>query len=158
LVSSERRRTLRNGAVLILCAALLLSNAGCHRADGPERIAVFGTVTSESGEPISGTISFLPEAGTAGPSATASLVDGVFAFDTRNGPVAGSYRVLVVRLAAERRHKGAREAPVGQPAAAADEDDLSAAEEEWSFSAEVSVDNAEFDFEVPDDVVESTID
>jgi hypothetical protein len=126
--------------MLLFTTGLVFANAGCQRADEVARIAVFGTVTSESGEPISGTISFLPEAGTDGPAATTSLIDGAFAFDTRNGPVAGKYRVLVVEQATDRKHKG-----TANPA-----QDALASDGEWSFAAEVSLDNVEFEFEVPD--------
>jgi len=130
-------------------------SAGCQRADGPLRIAVFGTVTSESGDPVEGTISFLPTAGTKGPAATASLTDGAFQFDTQNGPVAGQYRVLVVIERADRKHKGAPGPAAQGPApAAAVATDRSAGE--WSFAAEVSRDSFEFDFELSDATPAST--
>jgi hypothetical protein len=95
-------------------------------------------------------ISFLPEAGTTGPAATASLTDGFFKFDATNGPVAGKYRVLVVEDLGE-KYKGASLAePQASAAAATTGHDSSAAEAEWSFDAEVSVDDFEFDFEISD--------
>src|SRR5882757_4136644 len=102
-----RRSVVRNVLTLLPWAGLLFANAGCQRAGDTERIAVFGTVMSESGDPINGMISFLPDAGTSGPAATASLIDGAFAFDTTNGPVAGNYRVLIVRQVSDRKYKGA---------------------------------------------------
>ena len=136
----------------LACGALIVSTFGCQRADGIARIAVSGTVTSGSGEPITGTISFLPKHGTEGPAATASLIDGVFAFHRDNGPVAGEYRVLVVRSAADQKHKG-NPPPAGEdaaPAAAAPAADNLPSDQEWSFDADVSAENFEFDFEVPD--------
>jgi hypothetical protein len=94
-------------------------------------------------------ISFLPEAGTEGPAATASLIDGDYSFDTTNGPVAGRYRVLVVRQMPERKHKGGSESESGGgSAAAASNTSATAASEEWSFHAEVSPEEHEFDFQV----------
>jgi hypothetical protein len=141
----------QNVLTLLLCAGLLFANAGCQPVGDTARIAVFGTVKSESGDPIDGTISFLPEAGTHGPAATASLIDGAFAFDTTNGPVAGNYRVLIVKQVADQKFKGASIPEKGaRPPAAAAGDDCSATDEEWSFAAEVSLDNVEFEFQVLD--------
>jgi hypothetical protein len=141
---SKGRGVSRNALILLACAGLLVADGGCQPADGPARIAVFGTVTSESGDPVSGMISFLPDAGTEGPAATASLIDGVYEFDTQNGPVAGQYRVLVVMQFSDQNFKGAAEleAKGATPAGAHDA--------EWSFTAEVSPDDVEFDFQVPD--------
>jgi hypothetical protein len=137
--------------IWLACGGVFFVNGGCRHADGPPRIAVFGTVTSPSGDPINGMVSFLPEAGTTGPAATASLIDGTFEFDRGNGPVAGKYRVLVVKQSADRKHKGkALPAPEGPAPAAMSQVDRSATDEEWLFDAEVSLDNAEFDFEIPD--------
>ena len=136
----------------LACGALVASTFGCQHADGIGRIAVSGTVRSASGEPITGTISFLPKNGTEGPAATASLIDGVFAFHRDNGPVEGEYRVLVVRSTAEQKHKGSS-SPAGAdsaPAAAAPRDDDLPSDQEWSFDADVSAENFEFEFEVPD--------
>jgi hypothetical protein len=136
----KRRRILKDVSIWLACAALVVGS-GCQRADGLARLAVFGTVTSPSDVPINGMISFLPEAGTSGPAATASLVDGVFRFDTNNGPVAGKYRVLVVKSVPDRKQKGASEAPQGAGPPPV---------EEWSFTADVSPGKIEFDFPVPD--------
>jgi len=119
--------------------------------DGPARIAVFGTVTSEEGEPVSGMISFLPQSGTEGPAATTSLIDGVYKFSTTNGPVAGEYRVLVVKQSADQQFKGApTSAGDGTSLSGAPSGDQPAASEEWSFTASVSTEDVEFDFQVPD--------
>jgi hypothetical protein len=132
-------------------ACAVAASSGCAPADGPARIAAFGTVTSEAGDPVSGTISFLPQAGTDGPAATASVNDGVFKFDTRNGPVAGRYRVLVVKQLADRQFKGVSATmPDGSSSTGLTRGDQPAADEEWSFTADVSPDDIEFDFQVPD--------
>src|SRR5262249_5810378 len=121
--------------LILLTGAVSVAN-GCSPADGPVRIAVFGTVTSDTGEPVSGTISFLPQSGTDGPAATASLIDGIYTFNTKNGPVAGRYRVLVVKDMANPDFK-ADAVPVteGLPAAETPRNDEMVAEREWSFTA-----------------------
>jgi hypothetical protein len=125
---------------MLACAAFLAAVCSCQRDDGLARLAVFGKVSSDSGDPVNGTISFLPDAGTEGPAAIASLVDGIFAFDSTNGPVAGRYRVVIVRQLADEGYKGA----------SALQHDGSAAPEEWSYPAEVSPAEIEFDFRVPE--------
>jgi hypothetical protein len=140
---------LRAIPIWLASAGFFLIMGGCGRSDGPERIAAFGTVTV-SGELVDGMISFLPEAGTQGPAATTSLVGGAFAFDSRNGPVEGKYRVLVVKQSANRNHKGSlrvETTPNSQPAQPAKV--RAAADEEWSFTAEVSPADMQFDFEIP---------
>jgi hypothetical protein len=85
-------------------------------------------------------ISFIPEGETRGPAASASLIDGNYRFDNRNGPVAGKYRVLVVEDLSDQKAK-AIESPTpstGQPVAPA----------EWSFPTDVSADKAQLDFDV----------
>lgn len=147
-MGSRRADTLR---IVLVCGAVFWS-LGCQRVDDPARIAVSGTVTTESGEPIDGTISFLPKNGTEGPAATASLNEGVFSFRRENGPVAGEYRVLVVRNPADRKHKGTASATdeKGATTAAAAADDPSLSDQEWSFEASVSAEDFQFDFEVPE--------
>ncbi len=144
----RQRESRLAGKVLtwVACGALFFSTLGCQPGD-LARIAVSGAVTSESGEPISGTISFLPKPGTEGPAATASLVDGAFSFQRENGPVAGEYRVLVVRSAAEQKHRGiSASSGTDEPPG-----DRLSPDQEWSFEVIVSAENFEFDFEVPDD-------
>jgi hypothetical protein len=102
-------------------------------------------------------ISFLPQSGTDGPAATASLIDGVYKFNSKNGPVAGRYRVLVVKEMANQDFKG-DPVPVtdGLPAAETSRHDEMTAEREWSFTADVSPDDVEFDFQVPDAAATAT--
>lgn|GEM_PF-4232446 len=138
-------------ALTSLAGLSVLMISSCQPAgDGLSRIAVVGSVTSSSGEPISGTISFLPEAGTKGPAATASVVEGDFKFDKSNGPVAGNYRVLVVGQLRDLKYKGTLASISSAPnAEATTGDSQSPPAAEWSFDAEVSPDDFDFDFEVP---------
>ena len=62
-----------------------------------ERVPVHGTVALASGEKLSGSITFLPAEGRAGPAASASLVEGSYKFDRSNGPTAGPHTVTVRR-------------------------------------------------------------
>src|SRR5262245_7866472 len=98
---------LGNARSWLACTMLLAASAGCQSSDGLARIPVFGTVSLEADDPVNGMISFVPADGTVGPAATASVIDGVFAFDTKNGPVAGKYRVLVVSQVTDLDFKGA---------------------------------------------------
>lgn len=134
---------MRNLVILLSCTALGLINAACQHSTELERISVSGIVESEAGAPINGMISFIPDAGTEGPAATASLGDGIYKFDKQNGPVAGLYRVLIVEQSAAIKAKGipspdASKGPRGMP-------------REWSFKADVSPDDTEFDFRVSDE-------
>jgi hypothetical protein len=143
--------------ICVVVACAVAGTGGCARVDGPARIAVFGTVTSEAGEPVSGMISFLPQTGTEGPAATASLIDGTYQFTTKNGPVAGRYRVLVVKQSADWQFKSApTSADDGPSMTGATPDDQPAASEEWSFTANVSPDDVEFDFQVSDAATSSS--
>ena len=157
LATVNQLRMSRCVLIWLAGVGIVLVIGGCQRADGPGRIAVVGSVTSQSGDPVDGTISFLPERGTKGPAATASLVDGTFKFDRKNGPVAGRYRVLVVKHLADAKYKGASSsaAQANAPAATSGQDP-SVTEQEWSFAADVSNEDFEFDFEVPDATVALT--
>jgi hypothetical protein len=70
---------------------------GCGKGDGAARLPVFGAVSLESGEKLSGSITFVPTEGHRGPAATTTLVDGNYRFDRSNGPTAGPHRVIVRR-------------------------------------------------------------
>jgi hypothetical protein len=80
---------------LSLLLALLIG--GCSGSSGEGRLPVYGTVSDSSGEKISGSISFVPDQGTPGSGATASLIQGEYRFDKTNGPTAGRYRVIVTK-------------------------------------------------------------
>lgn len=81
--------------LLIGASLLLFLNAGCGGNDGPQRIAVSGTVTLD-GTPMSfGLIRFIPRDEKAGPGAMAQIVGGEYKFDTENGPVVGTHRIEI---------------------------------------------------------------
>lgn len=81
------------GALLLLAAMIV----GCHGQSN--RLPLSGTVTDRDGEPLEGSISFLPDGGTEGPAANASVLNGEYQFDRTNGPIPGQYRVIVSPLA-----------------------------------------------------------
>jgi hypothetical protein len=81
-----------------LCMALVLvvPLMGCAEADAVRRVGMYGKVTL-NGVPLNdGSISLLPAADNA-PSANAMIKQGVYRFDRAHGPVAGTYRVLVMQ-------------------------------------------------------------
>lgn len=84
-----------NRVTMLVGASLLLFNAGCGGSDGPERIAVVGTVTLD-GSPMSfGSIRFIPKKEEAGPGAMARIIGGEFAFTADDGPVVANHRVEI---------------------------------------------------------------
>lgn len=79
----------------VLAALLCLLGAGCADEEGPERVAVHGTVRL-GGEPLaSGQIRFIPTDDNAGPAAAATITDGHYEFDDVTGPVVGTHRVEI---------------------------------------------------------------
>lgn len=76
------------GLTAVLC--------GCSGEAGPPRKPVFGTVTGSADSSFEGAISFLPQPGTKGPSATTAVVKGKYQFAAAGGPVPGKYQVLIV--------------------------------------------------------------
>jgi hypothetical protein len=93
-----------------------LSLCGCGRTEtGPARIAVYGKVAGPG--TVNGTISFLPAGETKGPSATASIANGSYRFDTTDGPVAGSYNVVItLRREVPKAQAGLADRPIKSPA------------------------------------------
>lgn len=75
---------------------LLVFALGCGAEyKGPERGAMQGQVTL-NGEPLKhGTISFVPTAGTEGPSAGSSIENGNYSIPESKGPVVGTYRIEI---------------------------------------------------------------
>jgi hypothetical protein len=71
---------------------------GCETRNGTARLPINGTVRPTSGEKLSGSITFVPAEGRAGPAATTAVVDGKYRFDVTNGPTAGDHRVIVKRI------------------------------------------------------------
>jgi len=75
------------------CAVLgVLLICGC---DSGDRQSIAGTVTLD-GQPLEkGTITFLPQSGTQGPTAGAEIADGKYAIPTAGGTFAGKFRVEI---------------------------------------------------------------
>ena len=84
---------LRSTGVCLLLALLIV---GCQGQS--DRLPVSGTIHDRDGEPLEGSISFLPDGGTEGPAANGSVLNGEYRFDRTNGPVPGKYRVIVTPL------------------------------------------------------------
>jgi hypothetical protein len=82
------------GIVVVLAGAAL---AGCGSGDGWDRVPATGVVSVPglSPEQIQGSLILVPATGTEGPSASADIVAGSFAFDRQNGPVPGPHEALV---------------------------------------------------------------
>ena len=78
----------------VLCGVLLLFLPGCG-SNG--RVAVKGTVTL-NGRPLHGAqIEFVPQLGTAAPTVGGDIVEGKFSIGADKGPLAGRYRVKIVK-------------------------------------------------------------
>ncbi|HZZ27105.1 MAG TPA: hypothetical protein VFE46_03785 [Pirellulales bacterium] len=80
-----------------LLLGVIFALGGCGQRNPLERLPVYGAVALASDEKLSGSITFVPAEGRAGPAATASIVDGRYQFDAENGPTPGPSRVLVKR-------------------------------------------------------------
>lgn len=79
---------------LLLALALFgfcLSLSGC----GGQGVPVHGHVTLDGAPLSAGTIKFIPEAGVPGPTVSAEIEGGEYAFGSADGPVAGPYRVEI---------------------------------------------------------------
>jgi len=134
-------QTIRHLAFLVGILAL----TGCGSKSGPERIAVYGTVTT-NGETIEhGSISFLPAEGHNGPAANGSISNGKYKFTTNNGPTAGPHRVLV-GVAPTKQDSAQAKFPTKKSGAAG----RAAAQKpgRWEFEISVSEEKREQDFEL----------
>ena len=67
---------------------------GCGN-DGPQRLAVSGSVDWQGEDVAAGSITFVPTDGNTGPSASSAVTDGSYEFNSENGPVAGKNRVII---------------------------------------------------------------
>jgi len=79
-----------------LLAVALVQCVGCGGSSGPERASVSGQVTFD-GKPIEkGSIAFIPDGTTVGPTAGAIIENGRYKTQSGGGPVLGSHRVEIV--------------------------------------------------------------
>ena len=94
-----------------VCASILWASLGCSgTSHEPARFPVSGSVELD-GKPIqTGTITFIPEGATQGPSAGATINEGRFSIPAEGGPVKGDYKVLINAL-----RKTGKQIPVGSP-------------------------------------------
>jgi hypothetical protein len=68
---------------------------GSARSEGPQRVAVSGTVTLD-GQPLeNGVIRFIPHPDVKGPKASMSVTAGRFEIPETAGPVAGRHRIEI---------------------------------------------------------------
>ena len=84
----------------LFCSALIgiLAISGCGGGlAGPQREAFTGTVLREGIEIDTGSITFVPTGG--GPAASATIEEGVYKFDKKTGPVAGTHKVEIAQFA-----------------------------------------------------------
>ncbi len=84
-------------AIVWALAGMAALVSGCSK--GPAaRLPVHGTVSFANGAKLSGSITFVPTAGHAGPAATTTLADGDYQFDRNTGPTAGPHQVIIRRI------------------------------------------------------------
>ena len=91
-------RTQRTLGPLVASALIgMMSLSGCGGGlAGPQREAFSGTVLREGIEIDTGSITFVPTGG--GPAASASIEDGIYKFDKKSGPVAGTHKVEIAQF------------------------------------------------------------
>jgi hypothetical protein len=89
-------RPLRVGSLSIgIVAAAACSLSGCGAGDDLPREPISGTVTFE-GQPIrSGSIQFVPQKTKEGVASGGIIADGRFSVARDDGPVPGSYQVMI---------------------------------------------------------------
>lgn len=94
-----------------VCAGILWASLGCSgTSHEPARFPVSGTVELD-GTPIqSGTITFIPEGATRGPSAGATITEGRYSIPAEGGPVHGAHKVQI-----NAPRKTGKQIPVGSP-------------------------------------------
>lgn len=77
------------------CIAIQFSAIGCGRPAGPARVALEGAVLFDHQPLKAGRIKFTPSDGNKGPTAVATITDGFYEFESRNGPVVGKNKVQI---------------------------------------------------------------
>ncbi len=130
---ATKHRLVAAASAAVALAALAV---GCGR-EGSGRAPVRGTVSLASGEKLSGSIAFLPSAGTKGPAATTRLVAGQYGFDHSNGPTAGPHRVIVTRLADKEKVLESLADTCGAESQCAKPDEAGGVKTMWTLSADV---------------------
>ena len=118
--------------VVVVAAFLSLAPlfVGCGKQKGLGRLPLHGKVTLANGTTVSGTISFLPAPGHAGPAATTKLAEGNYWFDGQNGPTTGPHTIIIKRIAHRDEQLKLLAAKTCQPPT----------KSEWTQSADISDD------------------
>ena len=89
----DRGCIFRRWRAMSRCAVLgVLLLCGCGSGD---RQSIDGTVTLDGESLEKGSITFIPQAGTQGPTAGAEIVDGNYTISTAGGTFAGKFRVEI---------------------------------------------------------------
>ncbi len=79
----------------LACAVGLSLMLGCGRPSGPRRVAVRGAILFDNQPLKAGRIKFTPIDTSKGPTAVATVTDGFYDFNARNGPVVGKHKVQI---------------------------------------------------------------
>lgn len=80
-------------AALAMAAAAGL--VGCGGGDGLNRVEIRGTVSFDGAPLETGSIAFIPDGGTSAPSVGGAIKDGKFHLPRAQGPVVGTYKVMI---------------------------------------------------------------
>ncbi|WP_145170150.1 hypothetical protein [Rubripirellula lacrimiformis] len=86
-------------AITLSIAVWMVGLGGCRPPD-PIRQAIGGTVDvsgTTSPDAIEGKVTFLPTGGMSGPAVSTAVSGGRYAFSADNGPLPGTYRVVLER-------------------------------------------------------------
>jgi hypothetical protein len=125
-------------AMAWVLAGLAMLVSGCSKS-ATARLPVHGTVSFANGAKLSGSITFVPAAGHAGPAATTTLADGDYQFDRDTGPTAGPHQVIVRRILSKSAALSARGKKPTEPLPPAE----SAQKLEWALAVDLSESDAQ---------------
>jgi hypothetical protein len=97
--------------LVLFCLGTVLtcSSIGCSKPSGPQRAEVFGKLSLDGTPVPSGSISFIPDTNSTGPSAGALITDGNYQIK-KMGPMPGKYRVQI-----QATHKTGKMIEAGTP-------------------------------------------
>jgi hypothetical protein len=85
---------------------------GCRHGTTLDRLPVHGTITLPNNEKLNdASINFKPPPGHDGPTANAMVTDGIYQFDSQNGPTAGPQIVTITRIRRRTSNAEATAAP-----------------------------------------------